>query len=489
MWGEELVAEHVAQCLKDGRAADTILFDTHWLKNWCKEYNVSLRVPNKHFKISAENRKERLTEFLKNVWRVRYFFHKKYGKEIPIWSSDQMPLHRNEQGQERTLNVTGQNTYVKENASLSRERITVMTSASSQNSVPAPALQFVFKGKGVRVKLQPPPGVTVQWTDSGSYSEAEVLKFISGLPTIPAGLFPGRMQIFTLDDYSAHITNRVRQEFFKKGYILICYGGGITGDMQTNDTHLHRPSKKFYRQKECELMYKKLKEDPSHLPTPSRDEVMKMFSDAWIQTNEEVDVELAFKQNMITLSFDGKEDYLAKESLMKIVGEEMMVFRKELLKSRLPKNVKELADTVTPPKGTKRKEGRWDEGMELLVSYSDDEMASDGEAGEDVDSDISENEDEEMEEEEVNEGEGAEENDGIISNDFKLLNDVSKILEEGKKNASVLMMPFISKAENLVAETRRYHTKRLYRERLAQAEEEQIEEQIEEEDQEGLEDS
>jgi len=36
-----------------------------------------------------------------------------------------MPLHRNESASQRTLNFTGMDIYVKENYSLSRERVTV----------------------------------------------------------------------------------------------------------------------------------------------------------------------------------------------------------------------------------------------------------------------------------------------------------------------------------------------------------------------------
>ena len=74
-----------------------------------------------------------------------------------------MPLHRNESSNEKTLNYKGaaQTTFVKENHSLSRERITAMTSVASQKQSTAPKLEFVFKGTGKRVKLNPPKGLTL----------------------------------------------------------------------------------------------------------------------------------------------------------------------------------------------------------------------------------------------------------------------------------------------------------------------------------------
>ena len=74
--------------------------------------------------------------FMKNIWTVRHTFIKLYGDDPEIIMSDQMPLHRNESSEQKTLNFKGasQSTYVKENHSLSRARITVMTSAATNKT-------------------------------------------------------------------------------------------------------------------------------------------------------------------------------------------------------------------------------------------------------------------------------------------------------------------------------------------------------------------
>ena len=71
-------------------------FSKTWIKGWMKEYGVSLLKPNKRFSISKTDRKDRIIELLKNVWRVRYWFRSKLGREITIINGDQMLLHRNE---------------------------------------------------------------------------------------------------------------------------------------------------------------------------------------------------------------------------------------------------------------------------------------------------------------------------------------------------------------------------------------------------------
>ena len=48
-----------------------LLFSKSWIRDWMKEYNVSLQKPNKRFAINQQDRVERLLEYLKNIMRIR----------------------------------------------------------------------------------------------------------------------------------------------------------------------------------------------------------------------------------------------------------------------------------------------------------------------------------------------------------------------------------------------------------------------------------
>ena len=56
---------------------------------------------------------------------------------------------------------------------------------------------------------------------------------------------------------------------FNFGYVLVIIGGGITGDVQINDTYLHHKFKKVYRLEEQKLMLEMLEANPSKIPAPS----------------------------------------------------------------------------------------------------------------------------------------------------------------------------------------------------------------------------
>ena len=60
-----------------------------------------------------------------------------------------------------------------------------------------------------------------------------------------------------------------RQALFKKGYVLVIIGGGITYDIQINGTNCKRHLKKHYRDLEMLVMLNQLKKDPIRIPSPS----------------------------------------------------------------------------------------------------------------------------------------------------------------------------------------------------------------------------
>ena len=245
-----------------------IVFSNRWIKNWMKEYGVSLHHPNKHFQIKQSDREERVYEYLKNVWTVRKFFIDNYGVDPPIINGDQMSLHRNESSTQKTLNFVDMDAYVKENYNLSRERVTVFTEVSSSSYINLNP-EFVFKGIGTRTKLDPPDGIKFNWTPKGFYRLDQMLKTISNLPNKFNIFTPKNYTVYVLDDYSVHLMPEVKEAFLNRRYLSIVIDGGITGDIQINDTDIHRPLKEKYQALEQQLMIDQLKADPkeflSHL--------------------------------------------------------------------------------------------------------------------------------------------------------------------------------------------------------------------------------
>ena len=206
------------------------------------ECGVSLRHPNKRFQIKQADREERVADYLKNIWTVRKFFLDNYGVDPPIINGNQMPLHRNESASQKSLNFTGMDTYVKENYNLSRERITVFTQLCSDPGVIFKP-EFVFKGKETRTVVHSPKGIKFKWAPKGSYRLEQMLRMISNLPNRFKIFTPKKCAIYVLDDYSVHLMPEIKEALLKRGYVPVIIGGGVTSDIQINDTDLHWPLK------------------------------------------------------------------------------------------------------------------------------------------------------------------------------------------------------------------------------------------------------
>ena len=136
-------------------------------------------------------------------------------------------------------------------------------------------------------------------------------------------LFSQLKKICSLDDYSVYLDLSTSDALIKNEYFLIIMGGGITGDIQVNDTDLHHTLKTIYCNKESELVVDKSATDRTKIPTPTRDNVMYMLCSAWSKTTSDFDMELAFKQNAISINLDGSEDHLVKTGLFTLVMEEI----------------------------------------------------------------------------------------------------------------------------------------------------------------------
>ena len=228
---------------------EKLRFSNQWIKGWEHEYGISLRKPNKRYSISKENCIVRVQDYLKNIWSLRYYFIKTFGVDPPIINGDQMPLHQNESSEQATLSFKNKEVFVKENHHLARERVTVFTQIAT-DGVANLHSEFVFKGTRKRPpKLTTPPNIHYQWSPKGSYRLEQLLETIKHLPNRFNIFSYATFAIYVLDDYAVHLMPEVRKALWSRGYILVIIGGGITGFMQVNDTHLHKQLKSEYRKK------------------------------------------------------------------------------------------------------------------------------------------------------------------------------------------------------------------------------------------------
>ena len=138
---------------------------------------------------------------------------KLFYREIRYRPGDQMPPYRNESSQQKTMAFKNEDAFVKENHSLSRERVTVFTQVSSTKDISLKP-EFVFKGQGTRTNIDT-TNVNYKWSPSGSYRLEHMLKTIKNLPNRFNPFTQKGFAIYVIDDYAVHLMPEIRKALYE----------------------------------------------------------------------------------------------------------------------------------------------------------------------------------------------------------------------------------------------------------------------------------
>ena len=249
------------------------------------------------------------------------------------------PVMNGESSIQKTLNFSNLDTYVKENYTLSRERVTVFTQACSDPQVIF-IPEFVFKEKGTRVKLNPPEDMEVHWAPKGSYRLEQMLSTIANQPNMYNNFTHKNYAIYVLDDNSVYFMPELKAALLRKDYIFVGIGGGVTADIQINYTGIHGFSKAKYRKLEKKLMIDQLWLDPKKISRPPRDYMMQIMLESWNSFSR-------FKALWVTNALDGSKDYLVSERIIALVGEKLKAFQRRLMQTPIPRHLKDLLKLIT----------------------------------------------------------------------------------------------------------------------------------------------
>ena len=95
---KQLVQDYVVACLVNGEKPAPPVICAHWLRAWQIEYRISLRKPNRKYKVPKNVLGDRLQIFWRNLVRVRHLAVQLLGYDLDVINVDQSPFHVNEAG-------------------------------------------------------------------------------------------------------------------------------------------------------------------------------------------------------------------------------------------------------------------------------------------------------------------------------------------------------------------------------------------------------
>lgn len=177
MKARSLADEIMAMSRATGNYIPMPILDKHWLLRWKRDKGIVFRKPNQRFKTSRQTMIVRLRAMWLNTIRVRHLARIFLGHDMSdrIYSIDEKPMHFNEGASKNknTLEIQGAPAVkLKENHAASRQRLSVMTCATSNlaaiNQAGGLPVLRVYGDEGLNRKLFRVLGVLATATSGGA---------------------------------------------------------------------------------------------------------------------------------------------------------------------------------------------------------------------------------------------------------------------------------------------------------------------------------
>ena len=319
---KQLLADYCYTMLMAGKRLNAPKIDHRWLNTWLAEFGLTMRLPNRKFKVPKWVLEQRLEIWWLNLARVRALCIEIFGYDPEQENWDQSPFHKNESGSKdgKSLAVAGQiEVPLIEGHSDVRSRWTAnLTTFSNKQRIldgelPYAELMFKAEGEVLQKRLQDhirsggnyPPWLSVTTAEKGSYKEADVLNFLdTHLSEKPQWR---RWRLMQADDFSAHKTPNVSRLAWTRGYVLLIAGGGQTPVTQTCDTDLNQHVRREYTAKESVLILELMRQG---MAVPCLDYIACIDIMVDVLSNVQLHLNAAegYKRTGATVALDGTED-------------------------------------------------------------------------------------------------------------------------------------------------------------------------------------
>ena len=315
----QLQQDYCTACMIRGTVPRVVNITCHWLKNWEGEFGLSMRKANRKYKVPKSVMAQRLEVAWMNVARIRAFCIGIHGYDPDMYNFDQSPFHNNESGSQNTptLAVAGGKVPLIENHSATRQRWTLngMTCSNVDRLMeegPPPA-ELAFKGAApTQLRLRKHidgrgygKWLTVRTTDSASYKTPDIIDFLD--MHLPEMSSDRRWRILIADDFSAHHSPEVFNLCWKRGYVLIVLGGGITPVIQTCDTDYNQAVKREYITRETDELIRQM-QDGAIVPSCAHETCIDMMAEVLQNMALHFNAAKGYKKTGLTVALDGSED-------------------------------------------------------------------------------------------------------------------------------------------------------------------------------------
>ena len=367
---KQLLQDYIHECLVNGVTPETVVLSSDWFKRWERDFNLSMRAPNRKYKVPKYVLAERLEVWWRIVCRLRTLAKEVLGYDLEMENWDQSPYYRNESGSSNAMTTDlsgiGEVPLIEGHAD-TRDRwsFNAMTWSDKERILEEgpPYCECMFRGAADggldkrlkdHVRSRGHEWMSATTSPKGSYREDDVLGFLeTHLPHQSEGR---RWRLAFADDLASHKSDPVFRLCFSRGYVLVIHGGGATPVTQTVDTDLNQHLRRDYVALETEEYIKQMQMG-AVVPKTSPEDCIDMMAAVAANLNMHVAAADGYKKTGANVELDGSEDHLIvreagyfwnKLGMRAKVNEEIAHVTEEVRQGRLTWSEESIRSLITP---------------------------------------------------------------------------------------------------------------------------------------------
>ena len=243
-----------------------------WVRKFMKRNNLVLRAKTHISQALPKDLEEKISAFRRQVTSI--FENGDFPLEF-VCNMDETPVFL-DLVPNRVVDKRGKKTINVRTTASEKNRVTTTLCCTASGKMLPPFV--VFKGKTKRSikKVSVPYGVVCTTQAKGWMDEERMIEWIQ---KVWGPYVKGNRALLSLDTFSGHLTNRVKDSFHKCGTTLLVIPGGCTSVLQPLDVSINKPFKGYIRQKWCERMVQEAESGVSKITPASKAILME-----WIKT-------------------------------------------------------------------------------------------------------------------------------------------------------------------------------------------------------------
>ena len=244
-----------------------------WVRKFMERNNLVLRCKTHVSQTLPKDLEEKISSFRNEVASV--FQDGDYPLDY-ICNMDETPIYL-DLLPSKVVDRKGKKTIPVRTTASEKNRVTATLACTASGKMLPPFVVFKGKTKRTLKKLNVPKGVVCTTQPKAWMDEERMLEWID---EVWKPYVRGRPALLSLDTFTAHLTEAVKDSFHKCHTKLLIIPGGCTSILQPLDVSVNKPFKSYIRQSWCERMVKEAETGTAKVTPASETTLMEWVKEA-----------------------------------------------------------------------------------------------------------------------------------------------------------------------------------------------------------------